>query len=212
MNIIVFITGGARSGKSTFAENLALEIYNNSKEKQKIAYIATGVAFNKEFKERILIHQQNRNEIFKTYEEDIYINKQLKKVFDEHRIFLIECLTTWLGNLFHNKKLNAIKESAVIIDKIIEIFNTNNLKRNISLPKKLILKEKNKYPNSINKLLKNKKDKILIIVSNETGMGLVPENKIARDFRDALGKLNQKISDKSQFVYFICSSIPVRIK
>ncbi len=212
MNKIIFITGGARSGKSTFAENLALEIYNNSKDKQKIAYIATGVAFNNEFKKRISAHQKSRNKIFKTYEEDIYINKQLKKIFNEHKIFLVECLTTWLGNLFHNKKKNIINESAEIIDEIIEIFKIKSLKESLSLTNNLILKEKNKYSYSIKKLMKNKNDKILIIISNELGMGIVPENKIARDFRDMQGKINQKVADKSQYVYITCSGIPVRIK
>lgn len=212
MNKIIFITGGARSGKSSFAEKIAETIYNNLKEKQKIAYIATGVSFDNEFKKRILTHKKNRSNIFETYEEDIYINKQLKKIFIKHKIFLIECITTWLGNIYCKKGLNITKEAYSIIDNIIEIAK-NKINSSNNLINNLGKYENKKFDESIKNLLKLKKtDKIIILISNEIGMGIVPDNKISRDFRDLLGKINQKIANHANFVYFTCSGVPIRIK
>ena len=77
----------------------------------------------------------------------------------------------------------------------------------------LLKSEKKKFEYTLKSLLKLKKeDKIIILVSNETGMGIVPDNKISRDFRDLLGKINQKIADHAHFTYFTFSGIPTRIK
>ncbi len=214
MNKIIFITGGARSGKSTFAEKLAETIYNHSKEKKKIAYIATGVPVDKEFKKRIQIHKEKRSKLFETYEEDIHIDKKLKEILSKHKIFLVECMATWLGNLFHKKSLYIENEVNNIIDNIIELFKNKEVKNNPDdLIKFLIDGEKNNYNYSIKNLLESKdSEKVLIIISNEIGMGIVPDNKLSRDFRDLMGKINQKFAKFSQLVYFICSGIPRRIK
>ena len=215
MNKIIFITGGARSGKSSFAEKLAEEIFKNTNNKQKIAYIATGVPIDNEFKKRISIHKKNRRNIFETYEEDIYIDKQLSSILSKHKVLLIECLTTWLGNLYYNKEIDRIKEANRIIDNIINFLDiSKNNKTNTSkLITYLDKKGKNKFDLPIKKLLKlNNKDKIVIFVSNEIGMGIVPDNKISRDYRDLLGKINQKIANYANLVYFTCSGIPIRIK
>lgn len=214
MNKMIFITGGARSGKSSFGEKLAETIYNHSKEKQKIAYIATGVPFDKEFKKRIQIHRERRSKLFDTYEEDIHIDKKLKEILSKHKIFLVECLTTWLGNLFHKKSLYVENEVNNIIDNIINLFMDKETKNDPdNLIKFLVNGEKNNYNHSIKNILESKdSEKILIIISNEIGMGIIPDNKLSRDFRDLMGKINQRIAMKAQFVYFIYSGIPSRIK
>jgi adenosylcobinamide kinase/adenosylcobinamide-phosphate guanylyltransferase len=213
MNKIIFITGGTRSGKSSFAEKLAEEIFNNSNNKQKIAYIATGVPIDNEFKERILIHKKNRSNIFETYEEDIFIDKQLNSILSKHKIFLIECLTTWLGNLYFKNEIDKIKKAHNIIDNILKFSNINIKKNTAKLLSTLDKREKNKFELPVKNLLKlNNKDKIIIFVSNEIGMGIVPDNKISRDFRDLLGSINQKIAKHANLVYFTCSGIPIRIK
>ena len=214
MNKIIFITGGARSGKSTFAEKLAEAIYNHSKEKKKIAYIATGVPFDKEFKKRIQIHREKRSKLFETYEEDIHIDIKLKEILSKHKIFLVECLTTWLGNLFQKKSLHIENEVNNTIDNIINLFKDKETKSNPDeLIKFLIDREKNNYNYSIKNLFESKNsEKILMIISNEIGMGIVPDNKLSRDFRDLTGKINQKFAKIAQFVYLTTSGIPNRIK
>ena len=184
-------------------------------DKQKIAYIATGVPFDNEFKERILIHKKNRSGIFETYEETINFDKQIEKIFNKHKIFLIECLTTWLGNLYQKNDLNIKKKADSIIENTLKAFinKKNKDKSSNNLMNDLYKNENKKYNYSIKNLIRSKKEnKIIILVSNETGMGIVPDNKISRDYRDLLGKINQKISDRAHFVYFTCSGIPIRIK
>lgn len=102
MNRIVFVLGGARSGKSRFAESLALEINHAG---SGIALIATGEPFDSEFSERIRLHRERRSSDFITYEESVRISDKIGEVFEKHNVFILECLTTWLGNLFEKKIL-----------------------------------------------------------------------------------------------------------
>ncbi len=166
---LVFITGGARSGKSTFALNEASRILGNK------AYIATAEALDEEMKERIEKHKKQRGNSWDTYEEPIKIADVIKRIEDQYSAIVIDCLTLWLSNLFLNNK-NVEKE----IESLCSSLST------VHCP--------------------------LFIVSNEVGMGIVPENKIARNFRDMAGILNQKVAEISDKVYVIIAGIPLKLK
>src|SRR5574337_1259345 len=90
---ICFITGGARSGKSAFAEKLATEIAG------KRAYIATAQAFDPEMAARIEKHQKDRGDSWDTYEELLAVDELLLKLSGRYPVVLLDCLTLWLSNV-----------------------------------------------------------------------------------------------------------------
>ena len=94
-NKIIFITGGARSGKSSFAMAEASKV-NGRK-----AYIATAEALDEEMKERIEKHKRRRGDDWVTYEEPIKIPDVLKTIEGRYRLVVIDCLTLWLSNIMH---------------------------------------------------------------------------------------------------------------
>jgi adenosylcobinamide kinase/adenosylcobinamide-phosphate guanylyltransferase len=167
---IIFITGGVRSGKSSFALKEA------EKFKGKKAYIATAQALDEEMEQRIEKHKLSRGREWTTFEEPIKIAELIKKIDGEYDIILLDCLTLWLSNAIH-KDLELESEVKKIIDALNEL-----------------------------------KHSTIYIVSNEVGMGIVPENKLARKFRDMAGILNQKIAEISDEVYVLVAGIPLQIK
>lgn len=166
---IVFVTGGARSGKSSFAISEALKL------KGRKAYIASAEALDGEMKDRIKKHRKDRGDGWDTYEEPIRISEVLRKIKGQYRVILIDCLTLWLSNLMMNNKG---------IEKEI----------------KLLCSALHAAPCT------------LFVVSNEVGMGIVPENEVARRFRDMAGALNQKVAEIADEVYMVVAGIPVKIK
>jgi adenosylcobinamide kinase/adenosylcobinamide-phosphate guanylyltransferase len=168
-NKIIFITGGARSGKSSFAMKEASKILG------KKAYIATAEALDKEMEERIEKHKKDRGNNWDTYEEPIKIPGVVNEIKNKYSAVVIDCLTLWLSNLMHSNK-NVRDE--------IEAFCSSLSTVNCSL----------------------------FTVSNEVGMGIVPDNKMAREFRDWAGFLNQKIAEIADEVYLVTAGIPMRIK
>ncbi|MBI5198482.1 MAG: bifunctional adenosylcobinamide kinase/adenosylcobinamide-phosphate guanylyltransferase [Nitrospirae bacterium] len=171
---IIFIIGGARSGKSDFALEEASGISG------KKAYIATAEALDEEMRERIEEHKKKRGEDWDTYEEPLKISEVIKKIGGKYEVIILDCLTLWLSNLMQDN-CNSDRE----IENLIDTLEGSKLQA----------------PNTE-----------LFIVSNEVGMGIVPENEIARRFRDMAGILNQKVAEISDEVYLIAAGIPVKIK
>ncbi|MEW6162224.1 MAG: bifunctional adenosylcobinamide kinase/adenosylcobinamide-phosphate guanylyltransferase [Nitrospirota bacterium] len=182
MQKIIFITGGARSGKSTFALKEASKISG------KKAFIATAVGAygdtplqDGEMKERIENHKSHRGKDWDIYEEPLKIADIIKKIVGEYSIIIIDCLTLWLSNLMHSN-LNIEKEIEDLIGALIDLsLVTSHLSQ-------------------------------MYIVSNEVGMGIVPDNKLARRFRDMAGLLNQKIAEVANEFYMVVAGIPIRVK
>jgi adenosylcobinamide kinase/adenosylcobinamide-phosphate guanylyltransferase len=171
MSKITFILGGARSGKSTHALELA-------KKYKQVAFIATCQALDIEMEQRIGLHRKNRPQHWKTFEEEKDIALALKKTGNKFDCIIIDCLTLLISNLL----LSGSSEN-LIEDKI-----------NKTIP--IIRKLKGK----------------VIIVSNEVGLGIVPNTRLGRDFRDIAGKINQIVAKNSDEVFFMISGIPWRIK
>ena len=171
---ITFITGGARSGKSSFALKTASALDGQK------AYLATAEALDQEMKERIFKHKKERGVTWDTHEEPVKIADTLKGMTDRYDVVVLDCLTLWLSNLVCNN-MDCDKE----IDNFIEVL------KNIS---------------AIRPCSK------IFIVSNEVGMGIVPENELARRFRDFAGILNQKAAEIADEVYLVTAGIPMKIK
>jgi len=169
---IIFITGGARSGKSRLAEQLA-ESFGSP-----LCYIATGEARDSEMAERIAAHKARRGEKWQTFEEPRNLAEILRGATGKYRAVLVDCITLWLSNLLlhYGTAEPVLEEVQALVEAI----------KDCATP--------------------------LIFVSNEVGMGIVPENALARTFRDLAGNANQLLAAAADEVYVTFSGIPLKLK
>ena len=168
MSYSLLVTGGARSGKSRFAESRTLGLG------QPVVYIATAQAFDDEMAERIKQHQDRRGPEWHTVNEPRALADAIIKT-DGQGPCLVDCLTIWLSNL---------------------IFAEEDIEQ---------------ATNSVIKAIASRKDPI-VFVTNEVGGGIVPENALARRFRDEAGRLNQTIAEAVDEVYVCISGMPLQLK
>ena len=169
MSNVTLVTGGARSGKSSFAMQRALTYADR-------AFIATAIPFDDEMNSRIAKHREERADRFTTIEEPVKLASAIESIPDNCEVAIIDCLTVWLGNLIYDENVDAESETEHLLTAI-EASACD-----------------------------------LIIVSNEVGMGIVPDNGLARKFRDMAGMLNQKVAAAADNVVLVASGIPVFIK
>ena len=173
----IFITGGARSGKSRFAEELAQQFG------APLCYLATAQLLDDEMGERIRQHQARRGRAWQTIEEPLHVAQCLACNDGIHKVILVDCVTLWLTNLLlHYEDLGEDAEERVM-DNVHRLANTL---REIRTP--------------------------VILVSNEVGMGIVPENPLARLFRDIAGKANQMLAATADEAHALISGISLRLK
>lgn len=185
MSHITLITGGARSGKSSFAE----KILDNE---DSVLYIATAIPFDDEMKDRIKKHKVRRNSCWELCEIYKNFDQQLPQKIINKKYILFDCLTIMISNL-------------MTIDHDCDWDSAS--------AKKISEIEKN-VADEVNKLLKiieNYQGKV-IIVTNEIGMGVVPPTPLGRHFRDIAGRINQKIARIANEVILMVSGINVKIK
>ncbi|MDH4162519.1 MAG: bifunctional adenosylcobinamide kinase/adenosylcobinamide-phosphate guanylyltransferase [Nitrospirota bacterium] len=172
MSKLIFITGGARSGKSAFAEKLAGEITG------KRAYLATAQALDAEMVERIEHHRKRRGGAWDTFEEPLAIAELVGKLAGRYSVVLLDCLTLWLSNVMARRsKDDEVRES---IDELAAALRSH--------------------------------DGTLLVVSNEVGLGIVPDNALVRRFRDLAGIMNQRVAAAADEAYFVAAGLPVKIK
>ncbi|MBN9670432.1 bifunctional adenosylcobinamide kinase/adenosylcobinamide-phosphate guanylyltransferase [Roseibium aggregatum] len=163
------VFGGARSGKSRFAEGLAVK---SGLEK---IYVATGAAFDSEMAERISQHRLQRGPSWTTVEEPLDLCPVLQAHCRADRVVLVDCLTLWLSNLLFSEK-DPATETARLCEAVLALSGP------------------------------------CIFVSNEVGMGIVPENRLSRSFRDAQGRLNQDMARVCRQVVFVAAGLPLVMK
>ncbi|NLK63870.1 MAG: bifunctional adenosylcobinamide kinase/adenosylcobinamide-phosphate guanylyltransferase [Tissierellia bacterium] len=183
---LIFVVGGARSGKSTFAELKAKEYSEN------VLYIATAVITDQAMADRVKKHREQRPESWHTLEmHSDFETLIIKDEFMKSDVVLLDCVTTMIANFMVESKLN---------------FDTCSLED--------VNKLENKISQEVFSLINicNENNKKLIMVSNETGMGLVPPYYMGNYFRDISGRLNNKIGVESEHMYFIFSGIPIKLK
>jgi adenosylcobinamide kinase/adenosylcobinamide-phosphate guanylyltransferase len=172
MSKIIFISGGARSGKSRLAEKLA-EGFG-----EQLCYIATGEARDGEMALRIANHRQRRSDAWQTVEEPLRLPEAIRTANGCYRAILVDCITLWITNLlFHH---DAVEPVLAEVRALAELFPDM------------------KTP--------------LILVSNEVGMGIVPDNALARSFQDLAGQANQILAEAADEVYVSFSGIPLKLK
>lgn len=167
MRLVTLVLGGARSGKSRYAEGLA-----RGHEGRK-TYIATAEPFDEEMRARITKHQADRAaDGWTTLEAPLDVAQAVK---DAQGFVLLDCVTVWLGNLMHHER-DIRAESGHLLAALAVA------------------------------------EKPIVIVSNEVGLSIVPENRMARRFRDEQGFLNQRIAEVADEVFFVAAGLPLRLK
>ena len=167
--LTTLVLGGARSGKSAFAERL---VRDSGLER---LYLATATAADGEMRERIAHHRTARGEGWTTVEEPLELVPALSRAATAQRAVLVDCLTLWLSNIMHAER-DVEKETRHLAEWL----------RQAAGP--------------------------VVLVSNEIGLGLVPETPLGRRFRDAQGRLNQAVAAAVPQVAFIAAGLPLWLK
>lgn len=186
MDKFILLTGGARSGKSSFAEKQALQ------KRGSVVYIATAIPFDEGMRNRIKKHRSSRPAEWTTIEK--YKNfKELENnnSFLESDLVLIDCITLMVSNL--------------LLDSCLD-FGECSMEEIAELEDKVFLEIKELLDIVVNY------DKDLIMVTNEVGMGLVPPFRLGSIFRDIAGRVNQYLAGEAEEVFLLVSGIPVKIK
>ena len=172
MKKFILIVGGARSGKSRYAVELAKKV------RGKTVFIATATPCDGEMEERIKLHRLSRPPHWRLIEETRDISSILPKLKDKYEVVLIDCLGLLISNLLAEALENREIEEA--LEKLVGTIQKTGL--------------------------------ATILVSNEVGSGIVPENPLARRFQDLIGFANQMAAEKADEVILMQSGIPIRIK
>ena len=180
---IILCSGGARSGKSEFAERLALDT------KGLKAYVATGQAFDEEMVDRIKKHQERRGKIWNNFEVPLHLADEWENISQSADVILIDCLTMFTTN--HMMAYGSIRGQE----------DANRLEQTI-------LSELDTLLDSIQSC----EGKTVIFVTNEIGLGIVPDNKLARYFRDIAGRVNRAVASVADKLYLTISGVTIELK
>ena len=180
---IILCSGGARSGKSEFAERLALATEGRK------AYVATGQAFDEEMIDRIKKHQERRGEIWNNFEVPLHLAKEWQNISQTADVILIDCLTMFTTN--HMMAHGSIQGQQ----------DANQLEATVLTELETLLA-------SINSC----EGKTVIFVTNEIGLGIVPDNKLARYFRDIAGRVNRTVAMAADKLFLTISGVTIELK
>jgi adenosylcobinamide kinase / adenosylcobinamide-phosphate guanylyltransferase len=166
----VLVIGGARSGKTGYAERLAMRMGS------KPVYLATATALDGEMRERVSTHQAQRSGRFTTVEEPVDVPAAIVTAAKGNDVILMDCVTLWITNL-----LEANMDVAAAVEELYGVLNDVDAAR-------------------------------VILVSNEVGLGVVPDNPLGRSFRDIAGAAHQRLAEICDDVYFIAAGLPLVMK
>ncbi|HEY4034311.1 MAG TPA: bifunctional adenosylcobinamide kinase/adenosylcobinamide-phosphate guanylyltransferase [Ktedonobacteraceae bacterium] len=183
---LILILGGARSGKSTFAEQLA------QRSERSVAFIATATASDEDMRDRIMRHCAARPSHWHTFEEPLKLAEALRQAANVADVILLDCITVWLSNWLSQGDPDHVETAAIsssytegALDAIEELLTT---------------------------LTVLDASKTLIAVTNEVGLGIVPAYALGRIYRDVLGRVNQRLATAAARVYLMIAGLGVDIK
>ena len=197
MKKIILVTGGQRSGKSTYAERLALELAAG----EQAVYMATSRIWDEEFAHRVQLHKERRGPQWINLEEEKYLARHNVA----GRVVLVDCVTLWSTNFFFDISDNTLPDSSGSDASNITM-DAAQAQESASVVEKALQQIKEEFEKFTSQ------DATFIFVTNEIGLGGVSENKVQRQFTDLLGWLNQYIASKADEVVLMISGIPVKIK
>lgn len=166
---VTLVLGGARSGKSRFAEQLL------DREPRNRVYLATAEILDDEMADRVRHHRTQRGDAWRTVEAPLDIAAVLTETTDKGDAVLVDCLTLWLSNLMGAQRDIEV-ETAQLIAALPQLGGP------------------------------------VVFVANEVGLGIVPDNALARAFRDQAGRLNQRLAAAADQVFFIAAGLPLKLK
>jgi adenosylcobinamide kinase / adenosylcobinamide-phosphate guanylyltransferase len=180
---LVLILGGARSGKSRLAQEMA------RRSEGPVLFVATATAGDEDMGRRIAKHRQDRPAGWRTLEATTGIGTQIEQNIGEARTVIIDCITLLIMNIFSRYS-----------DPELEHIDESVLEPQVDAEINTLLHAIHRTP------------AVFLIVSNEVGLGLVPDNRMGRLYRDLLGRANRGLAQSADEVYFIVSGIPLKIK
>ncbi|MDQ7097065.1 bifunctional adenosylcobinamide kinase/adenosylcobinamide-phosphate guanylyltransferase [Desulfosporosinus sp. PR] len=196
MSQFTLITGGSRSGKSSFAELLAA---HTALPDRPVTYIATAQIWDEEMAYRVKKHQQQRPASWQLIEEPLNIRDILLQLSDKDGVILLDCVTLWLTNLLLAEQTDSANNTASPAP-----LNDHPMAEQVE-PKILSIVQETAL------LAKEIKPQV-IFVTNEVGQGIVPDNPLARTYRDLAGKSNQILAQYADKVYWVLAGLPMEIK
>jgi adenosylcobinamide kinase/adenosylcobinamide-phosphate guanylyltransferase len=182
---LCLVLGGVRSGKSAFAEGRVSEL--SGADNKPVLYVATGVAFDDEMKDRIQRHRESRPQEWSTLEERVKLPEELAPLLAADQspgTVIIDSVDVWVANL--------LMENQAEDRRSLEIIVTNEADKLLALAKK--------------------SSQAFVFVSSEVGLSLVPPEPLGRSFQDVLGTVNQRIAAAATEVYLVVAGIPTKIK
>ena len=166
---VVFLLGGARSGKSRLGEQLVEATPG------RWIYLATAEALDDEMADRIAAHRSRRDSRWRTVEEPLDLPAALVEWSAPDTAILVDCLTLWLSNL-----MGAGRDPAQAVDALVQALSTVEGR--------------------------------VVLISNEVGQGIVPDNALARTFRDTAGRMHQAVAEAAHRVLFVVAGLPLTLK
>lgn len=169
MTAHLLVLGGARSGKSHFAQGRAEALTGE------LIYLATAQAFDQEMRERIALHRADRGPRWSTVEAPLELAEAITAYSTPETVVLVDCLTLWASNL-----MLAERDTAAA---------TEGLVRTILIARGPV-----------------------ILVANEVGLGIVPDNALSRRFRDVAGRINQEVAAAVDGVVMMFAGLPLALK
>jgi adenosylcobinamide kinase/adenosylcobinamide-phosphate guanylyltransferase len=179
---ITLIMGGARSGKSRLAQEMAGQA-------KTVLFVATASAGDDDMCLRIEKHQSERPAHWRTLEAGLHIGDEIDIAYQNEELVLIDCVTLLVSNIlcrYNQQQLETLSEAVLEKQVIEEITELQECLKNL--------------PASF------------IIVSNEVGLDIVPDNRLGRLYRDFLGRANQMLASSADEVIFMVAGIPLRVK
>lgn len=184
---LILVTGGARSGKSSFAEEYAKAISPGNK----VAYIATAQIYDEEMRFRVKKHRARRPESWQTYEapDEEQVMSALQEAGESHDVILFDCLTLFMSNFLCALSEEELEDEAGLYERTQAMLD--------------------RFIDTVAKL---EKTRAVIVVTNEVGAGIVPQNHLARLYRDLSGRANQMLAEAAQSVYLVTCGQAINLK
>jgi adenosylcobinamide kinase/adenosylcobinamide-phosphate guanylyltransferase len=180
MGRLLLVLGGARSGKSAYAQRLAQELGGDH-----VLFVATAEAWDEDMAQRIARHQQERPASWQTLETPGNVGQAIALHLHDTPVVVVDCLTLLVSNtlLRLSASPDPAASEAAVQEEVTALLQTCQASA-----------------------------AICIVVSNEVGLGLVPDNPLGRRYRDLLGKANQALAARAEAVYFMVAGLPVDVK
>lgn len=191
MGKLILVLGGARSGKSTYAETRARELGGDA-----VLYVATAEAKDEEMRERARKHQAQRPASWRTLEAPRHVGERIRATLRDERVVLLDCVAVLSANVLI-ELTGPYDQDAFAEPK--DPFNPA-IEQAIQAEVTALIAAVDAFEGT------------LIIVSNEVGLGVVPPYELGRIYRDLLGRANQTLARRADEVYLLVAGIPMTVK